>query len=426
MTETATISLDQSQQAAVDKISKLASRVYLLIGAGGSGKTFTIQHLLEKLWADDGNNITDETTYLATPTGKASKVINDAFALADFEVFNEAKTIHRLLEYNPGSGWGFNAEYPLDASLVIIDEASMVDSLLLSRVIDALPEECFLILVGDENQLPPVAPGQPFTDLITCGSQDIINRLTTNHRQAQGSLIADGCLKILEGRKPTFGARGENTLGGVLQDDLFFIEEDEKEAIPEITMNLVESWHKENLDYCVLSPQHKGVIGVTEINNYLQSKLNPPREGISEINLGFQILREGDKVKNIKNNYELNVFNGYSGVVVSIDRINRVLVVDFDGEQVIYDTNEHIKQLTLGYCSTIHSAQGSQYKKGVLLIHSSHWYSWNRSLFYTAVSRFREELYIVGDKRAIKRALSNVVSGSRNTYLKLKLLKEDK
>ena len=175
--------LDQSQAQAVQRISALSRRVSLLIGAGGSGKTFTIQHLLEKLWASTETPISPATTYLAAPTGKAARVLAEAFELAGFAVHNEPKTIHRLLEFNPGLGWGCNEENPLDADLVIIDEASMVDSALLYRVIDALPGDCALVLVGDENQLPPVAPGQPFTDMINHGPQDIVNRLTTNHRQ---------------------------------------------------------------------------------------------------------------------------------------------------------------------------------------------------------------------------------------------------
>jgi len=419
--------LDQSQQSAVDKISRLSSPVYLLIGAGGSGKTYTIQHLLEQLWADENNEIFYETTYLAAPTGKASKVINDAFQLAGFEVENEAKTIHRLLGYNPGAGWEYNADNPLDASLVIIDEASMIDSLLLSRVIEALPEGCKLILVGDENQLPPVAPGQPFTDLIMCGRQEIVNRLTTNHRQAQGSLIADGCLKILDGKKPTFGARGENTLGGVLQDDLFFIEETDKEEIPYIVSELCRPWHEQGLDYAVLAPQKTGVVGVDALNKYLQEELNPAATDKAQIKVAWLTLRVGDKVLQTKNNYGLGVFNGFCGIIRKIGMNydgEEVVVVDFDGQEVTYRESKDVKELALGYCMTIHKSQGSQFKYGVLVCHSSHYYMWSRSILYTGVSRFRQELHIVGDKKAIKRGLSNVVSGDRNTYLKLRLVGE--
>jgi exodeoxyribonuclease V alpha subunit len=420
--------LDQSQQSAVDKISTLKSRIYLLIGAGGSGKTFTIQHLLTQLWGSPDNNISNETTFIAASTGKASKIINDAFALAEFETYNEAKTIHRLLEFNPSTGWGYNADFPLNATLVVLDEASMIDSLLLSKVIAALPEGCILILVGDENQLPPVAPGQPFTDLILCGSQEIVNRLTTNHRQAQGSLIADGCLKVLEGKKPIFGIYGENTLGGILNDDLFFIEEPEKEEIPLIVSNICREWHEQGFDYAVLAPQKTGVCGVDVMNKHLQETLNPAAAGKAELKVAWLNFRVGDRVKQIKNDYGLGVFNGFIGTVRSINTGidgNSVMAVDFDGQIVEYSDPKHFKNLMLGYCQTIHSAQGSQWRYGVVVCHSSHYYMQSRSLFYTAISRFRQELYVVGDSKAIKRALNNVVSGERNTFLKLRLKGEE-
>jgi len=423
------VALDQSQQAAVDNISKLTHNIHLLIGAGGSGKTFTIQHLLTQLWEAQDNDISNDTTYLACPTGKAAKVLNDAFAQDDFKVDNEAKTIHRLLQYNPGTGeWTYNQFNRLPAKLVILDEVSMVDSLMLEKVVDALPKDCQLILVGDDEQLPPVGPGQPFSDLIVHGPREIINRLTTNHRQAQGSLIAGGCLDILAGKTPTWGTWGLNTMGGILKDDLFFIEEPEKEEIPFIVSEVCYPWHMAGCDYAVLAPQKTGVCGVDAMNKYLQETLNPASEDKPEINVAWLTLRVGDKVLQTKNNYDLGVFNGFTGIVQEIG-INfdgeQTITVNFDGQIVRYEEKEHIKQLTLGYCLTVHKSQGSQFKYGVLICHSSHYFMWSRSLFYTGVSRFRQELHIVGDRKAIKRGLSNVVSGERNTFLKLALAGEE-
>lgn len=411
--------LDQSQQAAVDNIVKLSHRIYLIIGAGGSGKTFTIKHLLQQLWDDPDNGIDDRTTYLAAPTGKAAKVITDAFAQDEFEVWNEPKTIHRLLAYHPGLGWQFNVSNKLGASLVVLDEGSMIDSLLLYRVISALPDHCILILVGDDEQLPPVAPGQPFTDLINHGPRGIINRLVTNHRQAQGSLIATACLSVRDGQMPVWGVAGAHTLGGVLEDDLFFQEQEDKEGIPSMVTELCRPWHEQGLDYAVLAPQKNGVCGVDALNKHLQEELNPAADGKAQLKLGWLTLRTGDKVLQTKNNYELGVFNGFTGEVLGIE--NEVVVVDFDGQIVTYEKGEHIKQLALGYCMTVHKSQGSQFKHGVLICHSSHYYMWSRSILYTGISRFRKELHVVGDKRAVKRGLSNVVSGERNTLLKLKL-----
>ena len=412
--------LDDSQQSAVDGISKLDSKIYLLTGSGGSGKTFTLQYLLNKLWADEESGITNDTTFLCSPTGKASKVI--ASSLPKGFLTNEPSTVHRLLEYNPAIGWLRCAEYKLNASLVIIDESSMCDSMLLSRVIAAIPDNCHLILVGDVNQLPPVAPGQPFADLINLGDQRLVHRLTTNHRQTQGSLIATACLSVLDGKMPVCGEPGEHTLGGELEDDLFLHEEEDKEDIPEKVMGLCEQWHRDGVDYAVLAPQKTGVCGVDAINSYLQDKLNPADPGKNEIKVAWVTLREGDKVLATKNNYKLNVFNGYTGIVTSI--FGDTVVVDFDGQVVEYEEREDIKQLTLGYCMTIHKSQGSTIDYGVFICHSSHYYMQSRGLLYTAISRFRKELHVVGDKRAIKRGLSNVLSDSRNTYIKLQLQSE--
>ncbi len=415
------IQLDQSQQAAVTSIARLDSRIYFLTGPGGCGKTFTLKHLLIQLWADDSNEIEIETTYLAAPTGKAAKVIADSLP-QDF-LDNEPATIHRLLAYHPRDGWGFNEDCPLDASMVIIDEASMIDSELLARVINALPAGCWLILVGDVNQLPPVGPGQPFTDFITHGNQEIVHRLTTNHRQTQGSLIANGCLNILAGEKPLFGQWGAHTMGGTLEDDLFFVEQEEKEDIPALVMELCRPWHKAGLDYAVLAPQRTGVCGVEAINKYLQAQLNPPAPGKAEIKVAWLTLRTGDKVMQTKNNYGLDVFNGYTGLIRDIDVMGGI-TVDYDGQEVLYTESEDVKHLALGYCMTIHKSQGSQFQYGVMICHSSHYYMWSRGLFYTGVSRFKKELNVVGNEKAIKRGISNVINGERNTFIKLSLEKK--
>jgi exodeoxyribonuclease V alpha subunit len=251
------------------------------------------------------------------------------------------------------------------------------------------------------------------------GPREISNKLTTNHRQQQGSLVAHACLSVLDGNMPIFGTRGENTIGGILNDDLFFIEKDDKEEIPDTVANLCRTWHENHQDYAILAPQKTGVCGVDAINKHLQETLNPEHQGKPQIKLGWLTLRQGDKVLPTKNNYDLGVFNGFTGTIMAIT--DDVITVDFDGEFVVYEEAEHIKQLTLGYCMTIHKSQGSQFNYGILICHSSHYYMWSRSILYTGISRFRQQLHVVGDKRAIKRGLSNVVSGERNTILKLKL-----
>lgn len=424
------ILLDQSQQQAIDNISRLKSKISLLIGGAGAGKSTTIKHLLVKLWGDCNSGITDENTYIAASTGKAAKVVAEHFLNADFNVINQPQTVHRMLKYNPGTGWGYNQFNKIDARLIIVDESSMLGSDLLSRIIDAVNDDCFLVLVGDEHQLMPVDPGSPFFDLINYGDKSMVNRLTFNHRQNMGSLIADSCQKILTGTMPTFGAKGSNTLGGELQDDLFYIEEQEKEEIPGIVAELCKEMWDNKDDFIILSPQKTGVVGVEAMNKYLQSTLNPPDPSKAEIKLGWLVLREGDRVIQTRNNYELDVYNGFTGTVKSITRDpfeddKTVITIDFDGQEVEYRDQKHIKDLSLGFTITGHKSQGSQWQKGVIIIHSSHYYIQSRNLLYTMVSRFRKELHIVGDKKAIKRALSNVVSGDRNTFLKLKLRGEE-
>lgn len=411
--------LDQSQQRAVDGISKLDSRLYLLTGPGGSGKTFTLRHLLQRLWNDEQSGITSETTYMAAPTGKAAKVIMES--LPDNFLAHQPSTIHRMLMYNPASGWGYNAENKLDASLIILDESSMIDSLLLSRVIDAMPPECVLILVGDVEQVPPVGPGQPFADLIRHGLQDIVFRLTTNHRQAQGSLIAHNCSLVLAGEKFLFGKQGKHSLGGELTDDMFFIDvDDDKESVVGHVIEVAAEWHRDGLDYAVLAPQHKGVCGVENLNKAMQASFNPARDGVNELSMGFLTIREGDRVLQTKNCYELEVFNGFLGVVTAIDPVNKLVTIDFDGQTVLYDKPGYIKQLQLGYAMSVHKAQGSQFKYGAVVCHSTHYFMWSRNLLYTSVSRYREELHMIGNHKALNRGRKNIESSARNTYLQLK------
>lgn len=424
-----TIHLGEEQQFAVDQISKLDRKIYVITGGAGAGKTTVLQHLLRKLWSNQSSGVNPDNTFIGCPTGKSAKVVNNAMP-AGFLV-NEAKTIHRLLEFNPGVGWMRNEDNPLDAKMIICDESSMIGSELLSQLIKATPDGCHMILVGDANQLNPVDAGAPFHDIINFGDPSVIFRLDKNYRQQKGSLIAHGCLAVLAGNTPTFGEQGKNTLGGELLDDLFFIEEEEKEEIPRIVGDLCEEWHKAGLDYAVLSPQKTGVCGVEAMNKYLQERLNPAAEGKEEVKAGWVMLREGDKVLQTKNNYQLGVFNGFTGRVVSISKNGGafggedLIIVDFDGETIEYEESDHIKQLALGYCMTVHKSQGSQFQHGVLVCHSSHYYMWSRSILYTGISRFREELWVVGNKKALKRGVQNVVSGERNTLIKLRLRGEE-
>lgn len=415
--------LDDSQQQAISDISAYPG-ISVLTGGPGRGKTFTIKALLLKLWNTPytTNNpqypYQPNTTYLACPTGRAAKVLDEALAEdAEFYnmVANKPATIHRMLGCQ-GPTWVYTKDNPLPADLVVLDETSMVDSELLARVIQSTKLGCKFVLVGDSQQLNPVGPGNPFKDII--GFNKNVSRLEVNHRQRDGSLIANACELIQKGKAPLFGKHGKHTLQGKLEDDLFFEDYEDKEDIPEKVVELCREWHEQGKDYQVLSPQRNGVVGVENLNKVMQEALNPGSgSGRDEYVIApWLTIREGDKVKNTKNNYELNIFNGFIGTVMDIDQIG--FTVDFDGQLVSFEKQKDIKNLVLGYVITYHASQGSQYSKGIIICHSSHSYMLSRNLLYVGISRFKDELVVVGNKKGLSRAVKNVVSTFRNTYLR--------
>lgn len=407
------IALDESQERARQAVSS-NKKLTIITGGPGFGKTFTIRAILDDIFAVSR----PENVYLACPTGKAAKVLADALGVS---LENEPSTVHRMLGCR-GPQWEFNEHNKLKAEWIILDESSMVDAMLMARIIRSVSDDCRFILVGDKDQLPPVGAGCPFRDIISAGLEDTVFRLEINHRQQEGSLIAHGCSKIIAGEKPVFGKADTYTLGGARWDDLYFVEKEDKEDIPVTVAAIVEEWNDAGDDYCVLAPQKTGKCGVDALNLFLQEHLNPARTGRNQIKGNYGVvLREGDKVMHTRNNYTLGVFNGFTGVIRSIDEEYGAIVVDYDGEDVTYSEKADINELVLGYCISVHKSQGSQYKYGVVACHSSHYYMWSRQLLYTAMSRFKEQLYVVGDNKAIKRAVSNSVDNSRQTYLSLAL-----
>jgi len=405
---------DLSQEKAVEEIIKTPG-ISVLTGGPGRGKTFTVRSLLSTLWSL--NSIHPDKTWMACPTGKAAKVLQDALGDMITNDGHTPATIHRLLGCR-GLMWEYNSSNRLPADCIIIDEASMVDSAMLARIIDSISIGCKIVLVGDADQLPPVSAGNPFHDIVKAGIN--VNRLEINHRQQEGSLIADACDKIITGVKPNFGITGEHSLGGKREDDFFHIQEEDKEEIPGVVASLAKQWNIDEDDYCILAPQRTGPCGVENLNLFLQDTLNPPARDVPELIMSkWLTLREGDKVLHTKNNYELEVFNGFTGRIVGIDTSDRIIVVDYDGRLVTYNQPGYLAQLTLGYCLTVHKSQGSQFKYGVVACHSTHSYMWSRQLLYTAVSRFKEALYIVGDKKGLQRARTHSIENVRNTYLDL-------
>ncbi len=394
---------DQHQQSAIENLIKLKNKISILRGTPGVGKTHTLKMIIDKL--------PDKNILLCANTGKAAKVMQEAIPNS------KAQTIHRLLGCCGPGEWTYNENNRLQADVVICDESSMIHSKLLARIIDGISEDAKIILVGDSNQLPPVAAGNPFGDICSnIKNPTIVNTLYTNFRQAEGSLIADAADKILNKKPIKFGIPGQHALGGSREDDLFFREIEDKELIPDDVFQLCKGWAAAGEDYQILSPQHSGVCGVENLNKYLQKKLNPasPKKQQKKVS-AFLTLRTGDKVINKKNNYKLGIFNGFVGHIVRID--SEGILIDFDGEKVMIEEQADLRQIKLAYCLTIHASQGSEYQNGVVIIHSSHYFMLSNSLIYVAVSRFKNRLYVVGNKKGIKRAIKNKKSNERQTYL---------
>lgn len=410
--------LDASQRAALEAITATASsRISILTGGPGRGKTHTVEAIVKRMV--EGGQAAPYNIYFAAPTGKAAKVLGEYLKKSDLYLPNEPSTIHRLLGCR-GTTWTYGPKNRLRADLLILDEASMIHSALMARVLRSVSDNCKIILVGDSDQLPPVDAGCPFLDMVRYTP---VSRLEINHRAAEGGMIAAACENINAGKLPLFGVPGERTLGGARCDDLFFHEHDEKEAIPDAVVEIIRDWHLSGEDYQVLAPQRSGACGVEALNRHLQLCLNPSRPDRPSLEIVGKdlVIRQGDKVLNTKNNYDLNIFNGYVGRVLYVDPSSKMVSVDFDGQVVDFESYSDIKNLQLGYALTIHKSQGSQYKRGVVVIHSSHTYMLSRSLLYVGVSRFKEELHIVGNSRALRHAVKNCETQSRNTYLSEKL-----
>lgn len=390
---------DKHQTNAINSLTNSSNKISVLTGTPGTGKTTILRELI--------NNLPKHLiTLTCCPTGKGSRVM--ATAIPE----SEPMTIHRMLGCMGPKQWTHTADNRLKADVVIVDEASMVGSELLARIIDGVSEHCRIILVGDMNQLPPVPAGCPFFDICTNNNTKIVNRLIFNFRQSEGSLIANACHRILNKKEIRFGRAGKKTLDSIREDDLFFEDIEDKECIPARILDICKKWK----DYQVLAPQHSGICGVENLNKYLQEQLNPKKIGKTEYKVSnFLTFRLGDKVINKKNNYKLDVFNGYVGFIKKIT--DNQITINFDGQIVKFCERKDIKNLKLAYCLTIHASQGSEYKHGVIVCHSSHYYMLSNSLLYVAVSRFKEKLYIVGNKKGLNHAIKNKQSDERQTYL---------
>ncbi len=389
---------DEIQAAAIREAA--AAKVMILTGGPGTGKTTTTKGIIAAFQAY-GLEI-----LLAAPTGRAAKRMTETTGLP-------AATIHRLLEFKPPEGYQRNENHPLQGDVLIVDECSMIDIVLMNALLKAVPASMRLILVGDVDQLPSVGAGNVLRDLIDCGCFPVV-RLTRIFRQAQTSRIIMNAHRINEGQFPE--------LNGGRDSDFFFVtretpEETAAEIVELVRRKLPSYYNCSPFSIQVLTPMQRGVTGAANLNQLLQHALNPGEEGLRR---GGYCFRARDKVMQIKNNYDKEVFNGDIGTVETVDEENRSLTVRFDDRPVEYDISE-LDELVHAYATTIHKAQGSEYPVVVMPVLMSHYVMLQRNLIYTGITRAKKLLVMVGTKKALSYAVRNVTVSRRNTLLKERL-----
>lgn len=383
----------------------VSSKVMVLTGGPGTGKTTTTLGII-CAYQRAGCQV-----ILAAPTGRAAKRMSEAAGM-------EAKTIHRLLEYKPPEGYQRNEEKPLEGDVLILDECSMIDIMLMYNLLKAIPEHMTLIMVGDTDQLPSVGAGNVLKDVMASGCIPVV-RLNRIFRQAQGSRIILNAHRINKGE--AIDMRGGK------DSDFFFASEETNEGIVErlvkyCTENLPRYYHADPLrDIQVLTPMQRGTVGAANLNQVLQEAMNPQGPALRR---GGVCYRVRDKVMQIRNDYDKEVFNGDIGTIRRVDLEDREVTVDFDGREVAYDVTE-LDELALAYATTIHKAQGSEYPIVVMPFSMSHFVMLQRNLLYTGVTRAKKILVLIGEKKAVFYAVRNGRMAERNTRLAERILLAD-
>jgi exodeoxyribonuclease V alpha subunit len=377
-------------------VRAIGSGVFLLTGGPGTGKTTTLRGILQVF------ERCQFLTKLAAPTGRAARRISEITG-------RSASTIHRLLQYEPGSNsFHCNETNPLRADAVVVDEVSMIDTVLMYALLRAIAPGTRLIFLGDKDQLPSVGPGKVLTELI---ASQVVPHLHLNNivRQEESSQIIVNAHRINQGRMPDIRAT---------EIDFYFRAcanaVDATEKTVQLVCNLLPAKFRYDpfTDIQVLTPMNRGPLGTQALNKQLQKMLNP-----STVSLPYKemVFKKGDKVMQLKNNYDKNVFNGDIGLVNSIDTRTRTMYVMFD--RLVEYEREEIDQLRLAYATTIHKSQGSEYRAVVILLTNNHYVMLQRNLFYTAVTRAREKVFLLGTINAINRAVENNPTIRRNTCL---------
>lgn len=392
------ISYDDVQAEAIHRAAN--SKVMVLTGGPGTGKTTTTQGIIQA-FLDKGLSI-----LLAAPTGRAAKRMSEATG-------REAKTIHRLLEFKPPEGYKRNEENPLEGDVLLVDECSMIDIMLMNSLLKAVPANMRLVLIGDVDQLPSVGAGNVLRDIIDSEAVPVV-RLTKIFRQAQQSRIITNAHKVNEGKFPDI-SNGKNS-------DFFFLNREEPEVIAkeivELVKNKLPNYYKvKPSEIQVLTPMQKGIIGAINLNQELQKAINPSMEGIRR---GGYIFKQYDKVMQIRNNYDKEVFNGDIGRILEIDTEDNTLTVLFDGRKVLYEASE-LDELVQAYACTIHKSQGSEYPIVVMPVSMTHFMMMQRNLIYTGITRSKKVCVVVGTMKALGYAVRNITVTKRNTMLKERL-----
>ena len=399
----ATVALDEAQLEATRRA--LQEKVLVITGGPGTGKTTLLTALLTIL------RRAQVTFALAAPTGRAAKRITESAG-------EEAMTLHRLLEYNPREGvFQRNEDRPLEVDFVIVDETSMVDLTLMDNLLRAINPHSHLVLVGDVDQLPSVGPGSVLRDLIDSGviPTVVLRRI---FRQGRESLIVVNAHRILRGQPLLLGAEGQT-------DFVMLARESEEEILDTVKELLREGIPRAlQLDSAevsqmiqVLTPMHRGLLGTINLNREIQTLLNPVNDGLQH---GATSLRLGDKVMQLRNNYEKGVFNGDLGRITRIDREEGRVKVDFLDKAVDYESDE-FDEINLAYATSVHKSQGSEYPVVIIPLHTSHYPMLHRSILYTAVTRGKKRVVLVGSRKALALAIRNVRVERRHTGLKEKL-----
>jgi exodeoxyribonuclease V alpha subunit len=402
------ITLSDQQRAAVQ--TALTNKVAVLTGGPGTGKTTTMRTVISAL------EKMGQRYVLAAPTGRAAKRLSEATG-------RPAKTVHRMLGFKPAEGFKFNDGNPLPVDMLIVDEASMLDLLLTNHLLKAVDPAAHLLLVGDIDQLPAVGAGDVLRDIIAsaeAGSESgrtiAVVRLETIFRQAEGSYIIRNSHRINRGQFPAVNQG----------DDFFLFNQDDPDQAATLVVDIVQNRIPRKFgldpqnDVQVLCPMHRGAVGVANLNRLLQDALNPLAPNKGERRLEGRILRVGDKLMQIRNNYDKETFNGDIGQLIAIDLEDQTLTVEMDGRPVRYDWSE-VDELAHAFAISVHKSQGSEFTSVVVPVMTQHYLMLQRNLLYTAVTRARQLVVLVGQRRAISIAVRNNRVAERYSGLGVRL-----